>query len=255
MSPIVAEFNLDLERLRTLLSLIEKMDRYPASSLPTSLDDSDEFWRGTVEIHGLSQTAHSGLRILPGIMIPYLAGRFEHAVRSILEDLSDSLAYRVSSFDALPEKMQKNPVARTGELMTNPKKFGCSAREVHPLVATLAENLTQRPLGPVNSSCLSITTENMRPDTLSKLFARVGMTKLWDRLGEQAALNDYDARFLLSDLMETRNRIAHPSGGFEWPSMEKVKQFIDFCGSLITALSEVAQVFAESPPESPRSVS
>jgi hypothetical protein len=108
------------------------------------------------------------------------------------------------------------------------------------LVSTLADNLNGQPLNGVNSKCLSITLENMWPDTLGEIFGRIGANKVWERLGQQALLRSFfqvdqhekattEAKKFLTRFMELRNQIAHPSGALSWPSLEQTMKHVDFC--------------------------
>jgi len=157
--------------------------------------------------------------------------------------------------------MQQNLVLLTAEVMANPRKYGHAENGVKHFVNILAENLkAQNPIAEVNSKCLSITNENMWPDTLNELFARIGAKDLWRRIGEQAGIMAFFetgesqkaesmARGLLKDFMETRNMIAHPSRTLTWPDTAKVLRFVDFIDVLTSALSDIAIVYEKSLPE------
>jgi hypothetical protein len=155
--------------------------------------------------------------------------------------------------------MQENLVKFTAEVIASPRKFGHAENGVIAFVNTLADNLNSRPLNGVNSKCLSITTENMWPDTLNEMFMRIGARNIWNRLGQQACVQTFfqtedpsktssEARSLLTAFMELRNKIAHPSGSLTWPSLEQVETYIDFCETLAKAITDVSGVYAVAPP-------
>lgn len=51
------------------------------------------------------------------------------------------------------------------------------------------------------------------------------------------------ARRKLDDLMDLRNRIAHPSGEFEWPSVASLREYIQFLRLLARSMSELTYVY------------
>jgi len=62
--------------------------------------------------------------ILNGVLLLYLAGRFENFVRQIFEDLADAVASDRKEFSELPKAMRENLVLYTAEIMQNPRKYG-----------------------------------------------------------------------------------------------------------------------------------
>jgi hypothetical protein len=124
--------------------------------------------------------------ILNGVLLLYLAGRFENFVRQVFEDLVDTVASDRSEFSKLPKVMRENLVRFTAEIMQNPRKYGHAEKGVASFVGILSENLGGSLKSGVNSKCLSVTLENMRPDILGDIFNRIGAEKIWERLGHQA---------------------------------------------------------------------
>jgi hypothetical protein len=262
VNPIHQEFILDLERLRNILRLVQLLVSFPSCSEPQEHYASEDFCGVAYKVYEATKNSHAHMPILTGTLLLYLAGRFENFVKEIFEDLCDSLASECKDFAHLPKPMQENLVKFTAEVIANPRKFGHAENGVIAFVNTLTDNLNRRPLNGVNSKCLSITTENMWPDTLSDMFARIGAKNIWNRLGQQACVQIFfqsedpskassEARTLLTAFMEWRNKIAHPSGTLTWPSIEQVGKYIDFCEILARALSEVGGVYAVTLPTRP----
>ena len=182
MNPILQDFSVDLERLRRIVSLFESLTAFRAVECGEA-SISDEPLRTTAtNLHGAVQQSHAEMPILNGVLLLYLAGRFENFVREMFEDLSDTLAGQCGLFSHLPRQMQDNLTKYTAEVIANPRKYGHAANGVIAFVTTMADNLNGRPLAGVNSKCLSITSENMWPDTLSEIFGRIGANKVWERL-------------------------------------------------------------------------
>jgi len=257
MNPILKDFILDLDRLRKILKLIELLILFPSNS-EANTDDS-EYSKSAKGIHDAAINCHSGMPVLIGTLLLYLAGRFENFVKETFEDLCDTLAHDCQEFSHLPKQMRNNLIILTAEVVSHPRKYGHADNGVTAFINTLADNLNGLPLVNVNSKCLSITSENMWPDTIREIYARIGVTNVWDRLGQQACLQTYfqtedvgktthDSKSRLKTFMELRNKIAHPSGTLEWPSPKQLETYIDFISSLSQAIADITGVCAAALP-------
>lgn len=253
MNPVFHDFQLDLDRLKKILLLAEKLPAFRACNI----EDIGETGHPTAvsELHTAVQDSHAEMPILNGVLLLYLAGRFENYVRDLFEDLCDSVAGECSEFAHLPRQMRENLVKYTAEVIGNPRKYGHGENGVHAFVSTLADNLDGKPLDGVNSKCLSVTSENMWPDTLANIFGRIGVDKIFERLGEQASVQAFfqvnqsdravkEARSYLTRFMELRNRIAHPSGAITWPSIDQTRHHVEYCEVIGRSLAELCVVWA-----------
>lgn len=255
MSQILDDFRTDLSRLRNILRLAEALSNLvPTFTLIEGLPDSDLKTK-LQEFQEVSRVSHAEMPILNGVLLLYLAGRFENFVRQIFEDLADTVASEHEGFSHLPKQMRENLIIYTAEVMQNARKYGHAENGVAAFVKVLSENLSGSLSNGVNSKCLSITQENMRPDILNDLFGRIGATKLWERLGQQAPVQRHfeednaeraskEARTKLNDFMELRNKIAHPPGEMIWPGIDEAQGYIDFCEVLSSAIDGICQVWA-----------
>ncbi|MGO9535122.1 MAG: HEPN domain-containing protein [Syntrophobacteraceae bacterium] len=255
MNPVLQDFCLDLDRLRRIFSVSQALIKFRSCTFEPVIISDEILKQAVSQLHAATQAAHAEMPILNGVLLLYLAGRFENFVREIFEDLSDTIAGQCGQFAHLPRKMQENLTKFTAEVIANPRKYGHGDNGVIAFVTTMADNLNGRPLAGVNSKCLSITSENMWPDTLSEVFARIGATTVWERLGQQASVQTFfhvdqpdkatsEAKKFLTEFMKLRNQIAHPSGDLMWPSMELSMQHIEFCDVVSRALADVCAVWA-----------
>ena len=210
-----------------------------------------------VPLHEALQAAHAEMPIVNGVLLLYLAGRFENFVRELFEDLCDTIAGECGQFSHLPRQMRQNLTKYTAEVIANPRKYGHAENSVIAFVNIMADNLNGKPLAGVNSKCLSITTENMWPDTLNDVFSRIGGNEVWKRLGQQAAIQTFfhvdqpdqankEAQRSLTAFMKLRNQIAHPSGELNWPDLDQTLKHIAFCEVIARSLSEVCSVWAST---------
>jgi hypothetical protein len=255
MNPILQDFILDLQRLRRMYEFSDQFRALPAIHLDPS-QIQDEALKGAVEtLHTLASQSHRDIPILNGVLVLYLGGRFENFVRELFEDLCDSLATQLTDFAHLPKAMRENLIFYTAEVIASPRKYGHAENGVVAFVKTLADNLSGEPLASVNSKCLSITTENMRPDTVNDIFVRIGANKVWERIGQQASIQAFfqvdladkatkEARRTLHELMELRNKIAHPSTGITWPSTDICTRYLDYCAAVAPVLTEICAVWS-----------
>lgn len=271
MDPILTEFLDDLDRVLAQLDLIERLKKLAAEQEPIparpdqdigdpeALQKFANFHTAAKSVWDASKKSQSSLSILEGTLVLYIAGRFEEYVKTTVEDLSDRLIQRLKKFTALPKSMQENLVKQTAIVMLDPRKYGQAENGVRAFVATLAANFSDQEgiVQSVNSRCLSITEANMRAEVLADVFRRLSIKDIWKSIGQQAPILAYfgtndpgnadaNARKFLNDIMDDRNRVAHPSGSIAWPSAEKVRAYVMFLKSLGNALSSLIPAFEVS---------
>lgn len=255
MNPVLQDFLLDLQRLRRMFDLSRQFGSFSAVQLDPAAIQNDAVRGSVTSLHILANQSHSDVPILNGVLLLYLGGRFENFVRELFEDLCDSLAGQFTDFSHLPKQMRENLVRFTAEVVGNPRKYGHAENGVIAFVKTLADNLSGVPLSGVNSKCLSITTENMWPDTVNEIFGRIGGNGVWDRIGQQASIQRFfqidqpekatrEAKKILKELMELRNKIAHPSAGIVWPSIEQAVSFLEYCETVAPAMADICDLWS-----------
>lgn len=256
MDPIIVEFEKDLDKIFSQLDFIEALKKF-SSSNPTfeNTAQTSDFISEAIAIHEVTKSVHSNLTLVGGTLVLYTCGRFEAMTRTLFEDLCQRLVSRAGDFARLPKKMRNNLPLFTAKVISDPRKYGHAEGGVRSFVSTLASNLeANSKITRVNHECLSITETNMRADALSDLFSRVGADKIWTGISEQASIKSYleesdtnkaeaKARKKLNELMDLRNRIAHPSGEFEWPSTSSIKDNVKFLKLIARAMWEITSVY------------
>lgn len=242
----------DLARIDALLSLIEELRSFATIATPATV--ASEPWDvASRKLRDTIRSLSADTPALSGTLLLYLAGRFEHFVRTAFHSTSDALAGKCATFELLPEKMRKSLSYHTAEVVMTPAKFGFGPSEAMGFVLTLASNFGAKGgLGAVNSACLSVTQNNMTPQMLSDLFGRVGFTGVWKEISKQARLKTHlelqadadverQTKALLEEIMGLRNRIAHPSGAPAFPSPESVKAYLLFTLVVCRTLADVCR--------------
>jgi hypothetical protein len=249
----LGDFIQDLDRLDRLLSTIGELRRFGSTVVP-EVQPPDEFNKAAIALRGSVRSQGSEFPILAGTLLLYVAGRFEHFVRTSFEALCDSFAAKCEKFEHLPPHMRTNLVRQTAEVLAKPAKYGFDDVEVQTVICNLATNMSaETGLGPVNADCLSITEQNMNPVVLADLYKRIGIASLWVEFSKQAKLKlhfetDKDgevergAKAALENLMTERNSIAHPTSNPLFPDEEKVKGHISFLRVLAEVLTEISRV-------------
>jgi hypothetical protein len=256
MDPIVTDFDSDLSKVTAQLDFIEIIRKF-ISNIPQHDDPllATPFGIEALKVHDGAKCIHSNLPLVSGTLILYTCGRFEAMARMLFEDLCQRLATNAGSFARLPKKMRANLPIFTAKVISEPRKYGHAENGVRTFVTTLASNLAvDAAVERVNHECLSLTEANMRAEVLTDLFGRIGVTNIWLQISEQATLKAFfhgddskqvetKARRKLDDLMDLRNRIAHPSGELEWPSVESLRDYIQFLRILARSMSELTCVY------------
>jgi hypothetical protein len=249
---ILEDFKKDLDRLKKILKFMETVRSFTAIQSPDV--PGDEFAERSTSLHKLSKDCHADFLILSGAIVLYLGGRFEYFVRERFEAACDDIAQKCAKFSNMPKSMQDSLIKLTAEVMLSPRKFGHGDRGVESFVKNLAANMSaENGLDDINRKCLSITTDNMRPDLVRDLFKRIGLEDIWKLVGEQAAVKAHFAiaqsdgataktKEYLNQIMDIRNQIAHPSANVEWPDVKKVGDFVKFFEVIAPVLCDVISV-------------
>jgi hypothetical protein len=254
MDIILGEFERDLQRVCKQLDLIDALKAFIGLDAPAE-DNPTDFLQKAKIIHNEVREVHADLPILVGTLTLYIAGRFEDFSRTLFEDLCQRLAQRADNFKSLPKKMQEALMVYTAVIIQSPRKYGYGDGAAASFIATLNENLSSAgKLTAVNHKCLSITEANMKPDILKELFERIGVSDFWKKIGQQASIQAHfetldpseaekKTKTELTELMDLRNLVAHPSGTINWPSTEKIREYTRFLNVLAKALSDLTSVF------------
>jgi len=255
MDPITKDFENDLDKIDSQLDFIEVLRRFSSCNPIAKGEIPSQFLADALDVHEKTQRIHGNLPLVSGTLILYTCGRFETMTRTLFEDLCQRLVTRAGNFSRLPRKMRENLPIYTAKVISEPRKFGHAENGVRAFVATLASNLAvDAAVDRVNHECLSITDANMRADVLSDLFARVGVVAIWTQLSEQASLKTHfqnsdsgqvekKVKRKLNDLMDLRNKIAHPSGEFDWPSIDALRDYVQLLRLLARAMAELVSVY------------
>lgn len=265
MDPILDDFDRDLaiteEQLKNLKLLQEfsskKQDNFDIITITSSLGKpSQEFIQTSISIHNQTSLSLTGINLTVGSLTLYIAGRFEQYIRTSFEDLCQRVVQNTTEFSKLPKTMQDALINQTAIVAQNPRKYGHAENGVRAFITTLAKNFDPtQPFTQINHECLSITESNMRPNVLSELFSRAGIKEIWPMICQQAGVLAYfgtadkgnaetQAKSKLNEIMELRNKIAHPSGETEWPSIETTYNNINFLRAVSRAISDAITVYA-----------
>lgn len=246
MREYVDNFHRDLNDIRNTFSILQALEELRAierQENPVSSPLLDK----ALELYPLVDTARNGMAKIPGIFILYIGGRFEDFVKTIFEEFSIQFAQKHPSYEALPAKFKTAIVNDTSQVISSPKKYGYRDGMQRVFIENLFKNVIQDDFTTINHQCLSITEGNMRPEILSDLFSKLGISEIWTTIGQQTSIRNLfetteavfasnSAKKYLEDFMTQRNQVAHPSGGsLTWPSYDDVIKHIDF----FTVLSQV----------------
>lgn len=255
MDPIAKDFENDLDRIVSQLDFIEVLHQFSSSVQDDGVDNPSAFLVNAIDVHNKAKSIRGNLPLVSGTLILYTCGRFETMTRTLFEDLCQRLVARAGTFARLPKKMRDNLPIYTAKVISEPRKYGHAENGVRAFVANLAANLAvDATVERVNHECLSVTEANMRADVLSDLFGRVGVGSIWTQISEQAALKSHfrnsdsgqvekKVKLQLNELMDLRNKIAHPSGEFEWPSIDALRNHVQLLRLLSRAMAELVGVY------------
>lgn len=258
MDYIYQDFCKDIEHLRAVLNLADSLKNFSAQNNEPKIELPDNKFLELAEaVHSKSREANFGMVFIPGTIVLYLGGRFEYFIKTLFEELSMTIALKCKKFDYLPKEYKENLIALTSEVIKSPLKYNHGENGVKTFITNLSNNINGIEITDINTKCLSITSENMRPPILNDLFNRIGAKDIWVKLGHQAKLQAFfetadaskaqkDATKFLNDFMDIRNKVAHPSGSFQWPDTKTVMKHIDYFEVLGKQICDLASVYETS---------
>lgn len=258
MDHIYQDFCKDIEHLRAVLNLADSIKNFSAQNNEPKIEIPDNKFLELAEVvHSKSREANFGMVFIPGTIVLYLGGRFEYFIKTLFEELSMTIAIKCKKFEYLPKEYKENLISLTSEVIKSPAKYNHGENGVKTFITNLSNNVNGIEITDINTKCLSITSENMRPPILNDLFNRIGAKDIWVKLGHQAKLQAFfetadaskaqkDASKFLNDFMDIRNKVAHPSGSFQWPDTKTVMKHIDYFEVLGKQISDLASVYETS---------
>ncbi|WP_242396673.1 HEPN domain-containing protein [Clostridium butyricum] len=255
MDDLLNEFISDLKSINQLIDLIEILKASNSIKVDDDIDATK--YKSIIELHKKSTECTIPLTILPGTLFLYLGGRFEYFVKNIFEETCSLIANLATCYSDLPREMKKNLIDYTAEVVANPRKYGHADKGIASFIKNLSKNINNDDITNINASCLSITYENMRADTLNSLFERIGLKNVLQTISEQTDLklclritnNDEVNKFVrkyLNEFMDIRNMIAHPSKGITWPDSEKIRFYLTFFENIAKALINAVKLYLVS---------
>lgn len=257
MEAIYQDFSKDIEHLKSVLSLVNGIKLFAAQINDPKVEPTTQYLELAEQTYHLTREANYGLVFLPGTIVLYLGGRFEHFVKTVFEELSMSIAIKCKKFNYLPKEFKESLINFTSDVIKSPAKYGHGENGVKTFITNLSDNINGSDITDINSKCLSITSENMRPQILSDLFNRIGAREIWSKIGQQARLQTFfetadsakaqkEATKFLDDFMNIRNNVAHPSGTFSWPDPQTVLKQIEYFEILGKLIVEISAVYETS---------
>lgn len=258
MEYIYQDFCKDIEHLRAVLNLADSLKSFSAQNNEPKIEMPDNKFLELAEtVHSKAREANFGMVFIPGTIVLYLGGRFEYYIKTLFEELSMTIAIKCKKFEYLPKEYKENLISFTSDVIKSPAKYNHGENGVNTFITNLSNNVNGIEITDVNTKCLSITSENMRPPILNDLFNRIGAKDIWVKLGHQAKLQAFfetadaskaqkDATKFLNDFMDIRNKVAHPSGSFQWPDTKTVMKHIDYFEVLGKQICDLASVYETS---------
>lgn len=246
---VLADFERDVQRVDQLLNLIHRFREFAGDESALS-GHAEELWKSAQEVR-------TDLPVFSGSLMLYLCGRFESFVKELVGTVVDELVDKAECYDDLPAELRKVYVTRVLAINENPGRFNHTREMALVLAAELANNLSGKDDGSlslaISATTIAITEANLRPNVLADLFKRVGYINVWDTLGRQLPLlNHFSERpdgdckraaiARLEEIMNERNKIAHPSAtdsSASFPDAYIVEGVAEYLGVLAQVLGQM----------------
>jgi len=248
MQRIFETYCADLNEIKKTIVLIDSLEEFAKISDTEYKEDISDFIQNAKKVRESFKENRTGATFAPGILMLYVAGRFENFVRTVFEETSTEVAKAHSSFKELDKNFQKSLINDTSKVISNPRKYNHGEGARDTFIRNLYNNIHQNKLNVINYQCLSFTETNMRVDAISDLFKKINYSKIWDDISDQANLRGFfdgvdsgktmsESKNLLNLFMDMRNGLAHQSDTITWISSKEAINYIDFFIELGRAIS------------------
>lgn len=180
-----------------------------------------------------------------------LSAAYESFARDIIEELCREIERKIPKFDNLPDKIKSENARATGRVLSkhNEKRF--SQFDYLKLSEHLGSCIVGSDKYRLNSGPLASHDRNLNSRELADLFHRVGIDKLWERIGAVPCIQQFfsvtesdpakkSAIAKLDEFIPLRNQVAHTGSGEDSIGPEALTQWVDFFLVLAESLSVVA---------------
>ncbi len=201
-------------------------------------DDHGDYIQAAKALHAQVHSHRQSLSYYAPSIFLYSCGRFEHYVKSSIEELASYIASTSQSYRKMSKEMRESIVIFTAEVVKNPRKYGHGEGAAGAFAKTLSDNLNLDS-SEISVQCLSITSTNIRSEVIDELFKRIGFKDVWKTIGEQVSCKQRyisheqpratsEAQKELREIMDERNKIAHPAAETVLPSISKTSAAVEY---------------------------
>ena len=248
MMIIAADFKRDMDRVIDYVNLsVATFDLAKAST--SRFRSSHPLAIAARDVHGQVRALTTmGLSLACEGAYLSACAQFEQAVRDVIEEaVMQSIAKKVQ-FALLPIKMQEHHISGCGIILQNLRQDRFRHLNMQAIISSLYECVSpgETPVSLVVEA-YSSNERNFKPKILSEHFKKLGVTKLWNLLGQDPSVQNHfettsaaDAeRFAMERLeriMDKRNNIIHRNSSFTAPSDVEAKESATFFTAVIEGL-------------------
>lgn len=250
MKHIYDIFKRDLNEIKMTISLLKKLEEFAKEPNIEITDKSDGYTIKANQVKNSFRENRSGITFTPGILMLYVAGRFESYIKTIFEETSTEVAKVHSKFKDLNIEFQDSLIKDTSKVIANPRRYSHGEGARDTFIKNLYCNIHEDKLDKINYQCLSTTEVNMRAEVITELFKKINYKNIWNDISAQANLRGYfgglesektkvECQKNLKNFMVLRNSIAHQSDTVTWISLDEATDYIEFFIELGDAISSV----------------
>ncbi|UUZ68744.1 hypothetical protein LP416_02085 [Polaromonas sp. P2-4] len=262
MSEPLDQLLADLSVIDRFLEVEAFVGKFSTRAIPSNFEilcsgglDDHDFSELISQGHATSKAARSGLPVVTGTLVLYLAGRFESFIREKIEAAARDIGTKCGKFDCLPKEMRTSLLNLTAEVIKNPRKYGHAENGALAFIKRLAAGYTEiTEQDPVNFECISVTEANMKPDVIKEICERIGFADVWGQLAAQSNMKMFfsnmdagavskEAQLKLKKMMEDRNSIAHPASSTTFPTTTAISEYVAFVRMLCAVFELVLDTY------------
>lgn len=248
MRSALSEFLQDVNEVKVYLDLLQGMKDFARATTPA-----------VVEARAQDFATQARMAGTPVIQIGYdgalltLSASFEEFVANLLSRYTDSLPAVIQRYNDLPAELREQNQRRTGEVLRRYPHDRVQSFNPEDLVRNLYGCYYQGTTPyTLNGLAVALTDHNVNGDELSDVFGRVGITKVWNRVGRKTQVQSWfgvtkvedaqaQAKNKLDQLMIDRNHTAHRGSVYPSVGPGSLKGYVEYFEVIAPVLVTVCE--------------
>ncbi|MDO8530806.1 MAG: HEPN domain-containing protein [Dehalococcoidia bacterium] len=247
MQTALTEFLRDVDEVKVYLDLLQGVMDFAVATTPAVED---------AHAGGLAQRARDAGT--PAIQIGHdgalltLSASFEEFVANLVSRYAEGLPTVIKNYSSLPEKFRRAHERFTGEVLSRFPNDRVRAFVPEVLVRNLYNCYQDAVPYKLNGQAVALTDNNISGSELATVFTRVGISKVWEKVGKKTQVRDWfgatsaedvgaGAKNKLDQFVIDRNHTIHRGAEYRPIGPDSLKSYLGYFSVLAPVLVTVCE--------------